>query len=419
VITFHYKAISPQGQRATGRIQAQNRKQALSQLQQQGLKPLQIEESSRSTTKTKVRLSAQWKIWAKHNTHKSHKLSADSAQPFIENLLQLHASGLPIADAIQLIANRVQNPGMKELGNTLRHHLTSGRSLAEAMNQVPHVFDSNLIHLIEAGEATGNLVPILSNSLEHMEANRLVKNEIRAGLAYPSFICSMAIGIGLFTVTNLIPKLQTLSEQMGGQPNWLTEAMLSLADFAVFELPILSTLLVIAGFAFWQWRNKSSEGRLKSDTWLLRTPLAGSIVSDINLSKSFATLHLLLKNGISSIDAMRLSAYAINNQDMRNRFLEARTALQDGASFANAFKRTGVLPLRDLDLIGIGESTGSLLSTLERLAQLHSQQLSKGFKKLTLIVSTLALGLAVSLVALLIFAIVVSLQGVSESILMR
>lgn len=411
--------MASKGQWSSGHIKAHDRKQALSLLQQRGLKPVRIDLANNLSTQTKNSSDERWKIWAKKSTRKSYTFGAESAQPFIENLLQLHTSGLPIADAIQLIANRVQNPRIKNLANILRKHLTSGRSLAESMNQVPHIFDQNLIHLIEAGEATGNLVPILKNSLEHMEANRLVKNEIRSGLAYPSFICVMAIGIGLFTVTNLIPKLQALSEQMGGQTNWLTECMLTLADFAVFEFPILSTILVIAGFAFWQWRNNSSEGRLTSDRWLLRLPLAGSIVSNINLSKSFATLHLLLKNDISSIDAMRLSAYAINNQVMRHRFLEARSALQDGASFASAFKRTKILPSRDLDLIGIGESTGSLLSTLERLAHLHSQALSNDFKKLTLIVSTCALGLAVSLVALLIFAIVVSLQGVSESILMR
>ena len=411
--------MTSKGQWSRGHIQAHNRKQALSLLQQRGLKPVRMDIASNLSTKTKNPLGGRWKIWPKKSPSKSSTLGAESAQPFIENLLQLHSSGLPIADAIQLIATRVQNPRIKELANILRKHLTSGRSLAESMSQAPHVFDPNLIHLIEAGEATGNLAPILSNSLEHMEANRLVKNEIRSGLAYPSFICVMAIGIGLFTVTNLIPKLQALSEQMGGQTNGLTEFMLTLADFAVFELPILSALLIIAGFAFWQWRKNSSDGRLKSDQWLLRLPLAGSIVSHINLSKSFATLHLLLKNGISSIDAMRLSAYAINNQIMRLRFLEARSALQDGASFASAFKRTEVLPPRDLDLIGIGESTGSLLATLERLADLHGQALSKDFKKLTLIVSTCALGLAVSLVALLIFAIVVSLQGVSESILTR
>lgn len=419
MIEFHYKAMTSEGQWSSGRIRAQNRKQALSQLQQRGLKPVRIDSSSRPSTKTKIQWWLPWKTWAKRSSSQSSKLSTHSAQPFIENLLQLHTSGLPIADAIQLIANRVQNPGLKELANTLRNHLTSGRSLAESMNQVPHVFDPNLIHLIEAGEATGNLVPILSNSLEHMEANRLLKHEIRSGLAYPSFICVMAMAIGLFTVTNLIPKLQALSEQMGGQANWLTVSMLSLADFAVFELPILCVLLSILSFSFLQWRNKSSEGRIKSDRWLLHLPIAGSIISDINLSKSFATLHLLLKNGISSIDAMRLSAFANSNQLVRKRFLEARSALQDGASFASAFKQTEVLPSRDLDLIGIGESTGSLLSTLERLAQLHHQQLSKGFKKLTLIVSSCALGLAVSLVALLIFAIVLSLQGVSESILTR
>ena len=411
--------MTSKGQWSNGRIQAQSRKQALLQLQQRGLKPILVDVSSSQKSATNAPPNSAWKFWSNQSNKKSPKLSSDCAQPFIENLLQLHTSGLPVADAIQLIANRVQNARMKELAMILRNHLTNGRSLAESMNQVPDVFESNLLHLIEAGEATGNLVPILSNSLEHMEANRLVKNEIRTGLAYPSFICAMAIGIGIFTVTNLIPKMQALSEQMGGQANWLTESMLSLADFAVFELPIISILLLIGGLSFWQWRNKSSDGRLKSDRWLLRLPLAGNIIRDINLSKSFATLHLLLKNDISSIDAMRLSAYTINNHAMRSRFLEARCALQDGASFANAFKRTESLPIRDLDLIGIGESTGSILSTLERLAQLHSQQLSKGFKKLTLIVSTCALGLAVSLVALLIFAIVLSLQGVSESILTR
>ncbi|MFT4900946.1 MAG: type II secretory pathway component PulF [Lentimonas sp.] len=424
MLHFQYKAITPEGQTKVGELTAADKKHALAQLKYAGLQPVRLTAVDDSAAPQKMQYaeldssppSAPPK--ARKPSSRAKQFNAKQSQPFIENLLQLHSSGLPVAEAIQLIHKRVNEPKIKELAGQIRTDLLAGRSLADAMRKHPKVFDENLVHLVEAGEATGNLKPILTNSLSHMEANREVRTEIQSGLAYPAFVCAMAMGIGLFTVTNLIPKLQDLTEQMGGEPNALTQFMLWMADFAVLELPIIISIGIALSLTLIQWR-KSPKGKAQTDQWLLRLPFAGAIITDIDLTQSLAALQLLLKNGIDSVDAMRLSAFAVKNVQLRARFLHARSLIQDGASFTRAFQKARMLPQTDLDLVGIGESTGNLSDTLDRLSGIHKKKLSQRFKQLTVVVSTLALGMAVSLVALLIMAIVISLQDVSQSILSR
>jgi len=426
--SFQYSAINAQGERVEGSLEALDKKQALQQLKAKKLQPIRLAPEALGGSKGRPKKATRKKIQSpapvnrpatepkpRANPRKI-KLGVALAQPFLENLLQLHGSGLPVADSVQLMQKRLKDPKLQLLASKLRNELVAGRSLAEAMRQQKSVFSSNLIHLVEAGEATGNLKPILENSLEHMEGHRQVTQEIRSGLSYPTFICIMALGIGLFTITSLIPKLQELTAQMGGEPNGLTRFMIGLSDFAVFQLPIAFGVFAIGLIALYRWR-QTDAGRMKTDEWLLKLPFGGKVIQNIELNRSLSTLQLLLHNGINSVEAMRLSAYAVSNEVLRQNFLIARTRIQDGASFARAFENADILPQNDIDLVNIGESTGSLVSTLERISELHKDQLSKRFKQLTVAISALALGLAVSLVALLILSIVFSLQDVSQSIL--
>jgi len=425
---FNYRAVDKTGKASEGELNAPDKKQALQQLALKGLQPIRLdlyssasdkgvpEKARRKQTPTAPSQKDAGTVSKRVASSRKIRLGSKQAQPFLENLLQLHGSGLPVADSVQLMQKRLKDPKLQFLASKLRTELVGGRSLAEAMRQQKEVFSPNVVHLVEAGEATGNLKPILKNCLEHMESHREVTQEIRSGLSYPTFICIMALGIGLFTITSLIPKLQELTAQMGGEPNQLTRFMIGLSDFAVFQLPIIVGLLVAGLIALYRWR-QTDAGRLKTDAWLLGLPFAGKVIQNIELNRSLSTLQLLLENGINSVEAMRLSSYAVSNRVLRDSFLLARTRLQDGASFARAFESADVLPQNDIDLVNIGESTGSLVSTLARISELHKDQLSRRFKQLTVAISALALGLAVSLVALLILSIVFSLQDVSQSIL--
>lgn len=424
--TFTYKASDSSGTITRGKIDEAGKKQALAKLRAQGLQPISLNQtgsSSKPSTPTLDTISpeappAAPRSQALSNLLNSKKLNAKNARPFLENLLQLHASGLPVADAVNMIASRVSNPAIKELATGIRSDLLNGNSLAQALERHPKVFDQSLIHLVEAGEATGNLKPILTNSIKHMVERAELKKQIQSGMAYPIFVCLMAVGIGMFTVTNLIPKLQTLTDQMGGEANNLTKFMIWLSEFAVFELPIILACLAIGAVFLVRWRS-TSNGRNKTDQWMLKAPILSPIIRHIDFTTSLSALHLLLANGINSVEAMRLSAYAVVNTQLRSRFLLSRTLIQDGSSFDRAFQRAQLLDQSDIDLVAIGETTGSLINTLEKLSEQHRDALAQRFKQLTLLASTLALGLAVSLVALLIFSIVMSLQQVSESILTR
>ena len=280
--------------------------------------------------------------------------------PFFRKLYQLHNSGMSVGDAINLMTQRMSDPGLRELSEHSYKDLSEGRTLAVSMRAQPEVFDPMMAHLIEAGEATGNVVPILKNLIEHLERKAELKAKMISALVYPVFLIFVALGVVALFLFFLLPRIQAMLDSLGEKLNLAARVLIGFSDILLKDGPFVIGALALAFVMIMQWR-KSEKGRYKTDQWLLKIPLIKSITYHSEICRVTNVLSILLGNGVNTTESLRLAENTVGNRILLERYQGARAMINDGAPFSVAFKKYQLLPDLDLDIISIGENTGSLV----------------------------------------------------------
>ncbi|WOO40031.1 type II secretion system F family protein [Rubellicoccus peritrichatus] len=427
--TFAYKGVDASKTSVTGEIEAVDRRQAMQRLRAKRIQPLQIRladsgkggKSGKSVRETRVVDEDDASIGVEKATSSGGimaRLSSGKnlALPFFKKLLQLHSSGMPVGDAVSLMSQRMTDPKLKDLCQRVFKDLSEGRTLAASMRTMPEHFDDTMTYLLEAGEATGNVVPILTNIIDSLEQNAELKRKVRSAMAYPILICSVAFGvIGLFLFF-LLPRIESMMASLGGELNIAARFMIGSSDFALKQGPFILAGLIVGGLSLYQWR-RTDKGREKTDRWLLRLPMLKQVFYNNDLCRVTNVMTILLGNGINTTESLRLAENTLQNRVLLRRFQASRQLINDGAPFTSAFRKHAFLPELDLDILSIGENTGSMVGSFEEIYRTHAQELSDRLKFLTTLVAGLALTFAFVMVFVLTLGIVLSILNMSQSLL--
>ena len=428
--SFAYKGTAG-GKSTTGTIEAADQRGALRKLRASGINVFEVKakggsrrsaakaESPRGADNAKAftpaaspaKGTAARKLFAK-------KPGPHLALPLFRKLLQLHSSGMPMGDALHLMSNRMTDPALKELTEGLYRDLSEGRTLATAMRQRGEVFTPTQSHLIEAGEATGNLQPILENIIENLEATRELQKKISSAMAYPILLISFAMGVIAIFLFYLLPKIEMLMAQLQGELNIAAKLMIGASDFALTKGPFVLGALFVAALVIVRWR-ETENGKLTTDGWLLSLPLVKDLTYNSEIARVSNVMAILLGNGVNTTESLRLAGGVLRNAVLAQKFQAARALINDGAPYSTAIQRYGLMPEMDVDILGIGESTGSLVNSFREIYRTHAEELTAKLKVTTNLIAGGALGFAFILVGVLVAGIVLSILNMSESILAR
>ncbi len=428
--TFNYKGIDAGGVAVTGVIEAPDRKAALRKIRAGKVRPLEVKASKAGRAAARAVSVASGKddsaetFTASSGDSKSgglfsrNKPSRKLSLPFFRKLYQLHKSGMPIGDAMQIMSQRMGDPALKLLSDAVYRDLSEGRTLASSMRSMPEYFEPTMAYLIEAGEATGNVKPILENIIAHLERKAALQKEVQGAMAYPVMICCVALGVVALFLFYLLPRIQSMLDTMGGELNTYAKVMIGMADFALVQGPFVIGILLFLLFSLVQWR-KTEKGRHATDAWALKLPILSGLYYNADICRMANILYVLLSNGVNTTESLRLAENTLQNKVLVAKYNAARTMINDGAPFSSAFKRYGLLPDLDQDILSIGENTGSLAPSFHEIYNTHSEELSKRLNFLTKLIAGLALGFAFALVFVLTLAIVMSILNMTQSIMAR
>ncbi len=269
--------------------------------------------------------------------------------------------------------------------------------------------------MIEAGEATGNLAPILSKIISHLEEKREIRSRVIGGMTYPIFVGLMAIGVVLFFLFFLLPQIQEMLASLGGELNLMARIMIEGSNMVLFFGPFVILAIIVGLGIIHQW-SKSEKGGVSLDSSLLKLPLFGNIFFLSELFHLSSLLGTLIWSGIGLTENLRLCERTIKNRFLRSSFRSARVLVNEGKSLPDAFRKFKLMPPMQLDVIEVGEKTGNLGNSMDDVSKAFRTQLTKRIKVMTNLISGLALGFAFSLVALVAISIVTSIFQVSKSI---
>ena len=401
---YSYTARSAGAPVTEGKLDALSRREALHILQARGLQVVQLEEEGSAARPAAGSIAATT----------TKRLTARERLPFLEALVDLVNAGLSAGEAVRLLALRLQEPKLKSLCASLWARLGEGSTLSIAMGEHPAVFDRQTVNLIAAGEATGNLKEVLARLIQHFTEQRDLRQKFLATLAYPAFICFLGSGVVLFLLFFLVPRLQTLLSSLGGHLPFATRLLVNGSHFILYVGPFIAGGLAIAVIFFLRWR-LTPAGRKQSDAWLLRLPVVKDFVVQAAILNFAHTLAVLIENGVTTAEALRLTERAVDNTKVQEILHEATDRVIEGASLCASLQRTNLIPPLFLDRLAVGEQTGHLAPSLRQIAQSYQVDLSRRLQNATRLMSGTVLFATFGFVAFLAYAIVTALFQVSAS----
>lgn len=408
---FTYTARDGSGRNISDTLEAPSRRDALRVLAARGLQVVSANESVavRGTTKTRATTAVAVRTPAARVAP-----TRKQRLPFLEALHDLTTSGMSGGEAVRLLSLRIKEPALRTLCNGLWESLSEGSPLSRAMAEFPTVFDSATINLIQAGEATGSLNDTLARLITHLHEQRELRGQLLTALAYPIFMMVVATGVILFFLFFLLPRLQTLLTSLGGELPISTKLLVGLANFALHYGIFVAFGAVLGAIIFWRWR-QTDTGREATDAWLLRLPLAGPFIVSQTVLAFSQTLSVLLANGITAADALRMTERQISNRVHRRAFDEATGRVLEGEALSLALGRTGCFPDLVLDRLSVGENTGNVVPSLRDIARSYQKLVSSQLNLFTKVIASAVLLLVFVLVGFIAFAIVSAVFRVSGS----
>ncbi len=415
---FAYTARDRAGKTVAADVEAPARKDALRLLGARGLQIITIQETAgapgpkagapKAAAKATAPKSADRPVAAQAPTRKE-------CLPFLESLHDLATSGLSAGEAVRLLSVRIKEPRLRTLCAGLWAQISEGAPLSRAMAGFPQVFTPSITNLIQAGEATGSLNDTLARLIAHLTEQRELRRQLTASLAYPVFMVAVAGGVVIFFLVFLLPRLKTLLTSLGGKMPASTTILINVSEFALSIYGLAALVLAIIGLiSFLGWR-QTAAGKAATDQWLLGVPLVGPFLVSQTVLAFSQTLSVLLANGITAADALRMTERQIANTAHRMAFNTATARVLEGEALSAALSRTGCFPDLVLDKLAVGENTGNIVPSLRQIATAYQRRISAQLNTFTKVIASAVLMAVFIFVGFIAFAIVSAVFSVSAS----
>ena len=407
---FDYTARDRVGAAVTDVLEAPSRRDALRLLTARGLQVGMISEQAGAKGGAAPKSPRRTLLVSARATPPTRRERLN----FLQALHDLTTSGLSAGESVRLLSQRIKEPALRTLCAGLWEKVSEGAPLSRAMAAFPEVFDSSTINLIQAGEATGSLNDTLTRLIAYFTEQRELRRQLVAALAYPVLMVFVAGGVIVFFLWFLLPKLQDLLTSLHSKLPTSTRILIGISEFAIhYGLFALGALVFVAA-SFWRWR-ATEAGRATSDAWLIKVPLLGEFIVAQTVLAFSQTLSVLLENGITASEALRMTERQIGNHFHREAFKTATARVMEGEALSLALTRTGCFPDLVLDRLAVGENTGNVVPSLRQIAQAYQRLISQRLNFFTQIIATTVLLGVFIFVGFIAFAIVQAVFQASQS----
>ena len=395
---FKYTALDRSGKEVKGTVEANDKMSANEQLKSKGLSPIKVDEEGLFDKDISFDFGGKKKV-------KSRDLSV-----FCRQFVSITRAGVNITDALDMLAGQTENKTLKAAIEDTKLSVQKGETLARAMARQTGVFPDIMINMVEAGEATGNLETAFERVGEQMEKSTKIASMVKSAMIYPISLLIIIIGVVVAMMVMVIPTFSSMYADMGAELPALTKMLVACSDFMVnqYLVVIIVVVAVVVGVKVFK---STKTGTYFFDKIFMKAPIFGTIVVK-NASANFArTLATLNASGISMIEALEITARTMKNVYFRDDVLNAREKVAEGRPLSEPLKLGGVFPNMIVQMIGIGEETGSMEEMLDTAAGYYEEEVEVATSNIAQIVQPLIIVVLAGIVGVIIMAILIPMFG--------
>jgi type IV pilus assembly protein PilC len=293
-------------------------------------------------------------------------------------------AGLPLVQCLEILAQQQDNKYFQKVIFQTRGDVESGMTLADAMAKHPRVFESLYTNMVAAGETGGILDIILQRLSTYLEKMVKLKSDVKSALIYPIAVIVISIIVISIIMIVVIPAFKNIFEGLlgpGEKLPWLTELVVAISLFMASYWWLISLVIGILVFAAKAWY-KTDRGHRTIDSLILRLPVFGPIMRKIAVARFSRTLSTLLSSGVPILESLEITSRTAGNLIVSEAIQKVRTGIEQGQTFVEPLKASGVFPIMVSQMIGVGEQTGALDAMLSKIADFYEQEVDAAIANL-------------------------------------
>ena len=383
-VPFAWEGRDKKGARIKGRSLAPDEQSLRTELRRQGIAPSRIRKQSQGT--------------------KGGKVNPADIAVFSRQLATMLAAGIPLVQAFEIVGNGNDKPAMQRLILDIKADVEGGTSLHEALGKHPLYFDDLFVNLVEAGEQAGALESLLDKIATYKEKTEALKKKVKKALFYPAAVLVVAVIVTIILLIFVIPQFESLFKGFGADLPAFTQAIINLSRFVQDKGIFLAIVTGAAIYAFIYFKKRSRAMREFLDRAALKFPIIGPILNKSAIARYARTLSTMFAAGVPLVEALESVAGATGNIVYETAVMRMKDEVATGQRLQRAMETTGLFPNMVVQMIAVGEESGSLDEMSSKVATFYEAEVDNAVDSMSSLLEPLIMAILGVLVGSMVIA---------------
>jgi type IV pilus assembly protein PilC len=393
---------TPSGEVVTRTIEGLNESELRQRLQSEGYRIFNV-ETSQLLGGVRMRQKGSRTI----------RIKVDDFLLFNQQFAALLKAGLPVLQSVQMLRQRSPNPKIRAILSDVEGRIKAGSALSEAFAAQGETFPRIYTASILAGERSGNLDDVLRRYVEYSKTIVALRRKIRSALTYPVILLVGAIGLISVLTTFVIPRFSSVYENMNADLPTITVVVVGFSTMVGENIYWLGPLIIalIIGLVLWR---RTENGRRTMDRLLLKIPIIGELIRQMTTAQVSRSLATLLAGGITVIESFQIALQSVTNRELMRITEPALPKIREGKPFTDSLAAAGWVPELAIDMMGVGERSGSLREMLDEVASFYDAETEVKLGQLTTFIEPailISMGVVVITILLAIYLPLLQMVG--------
>ncbi len=373
---FAYRAMNKDGREVFGIIDAENQALAINDVRNLGLFPTQVRQASkaderRARGKKKGGLS---ELYFGGVTTKQQVVMTRQLATLID-------AGLPLLRSLNVLIAQQKPCKLRDILTEVSSDIQSGSTFSEALAKHPKEFDRLYVNMVRAGEVGGMLEEVLNRLAIFMERRQALRRKVKGAMVYPVAVIIIAAGIVLFLLRFVVPQFVVIFSDFKAKLPWMTTFLMACGDFVTYKWWLMN--VYVSGFViFWKIIAKVPLTKRIYDRVVLKLGPIGDLVTKVAVARFARTLGTLITSGVPILQSLKITKETIGNEVIENAIQKVHDSIKEGDTIAAPLDEAKVFPAMVVNMIDVGEETGSLDSMLMKIADIYDAEVEAAVEAL-------------------------------------
>lgn len=406
--TFLYIATNSQSKSITGTLEASDRSAVLAALTKQGLRPISIKESNKSSGSS----------FSISKLLGGNGVKSDALVMFTRQLSAMVSAGVPLLRALSSLEEHAESPALKKVTASIIHDVQDGAPLADALAKYPNTFNDVYVNMVRAGEAAGILDEILKRIALQQEKNSTMRKKIKSAMTYPMVLIGITIMSFFGLMIFVIPQIGKILKDLGGEDAelpLLTQAMLGISGFLTSRWYIIIPLAV-GGVILLSRYLKTPKGKAQFHRLVLKVPAVKTIVMKVAVARFARTFAALMGAGVAVLEALSVTSRAVGNVVYEEVLIDAADKVKNGATLSSVIEKSDLFPAIVAQMLAVGEETGQTDTVLVKVADFYEEEVDVAIDGLSSIIEPVMIVIMGGMVGLIAASVMGPIASLSQNI---